>query len=91
MLGGRSPFVIVDVPDALTRPFVYDSDAVYVVWTYEVIRQLESWGCRLVIAEADSPLLGENPLARAFKRMLMKFSAYRYAGSTILMVFEKSR
>jgi SAM-dependent methyltransferase len=89
LLGGASPFAIIDEPDALTQPFVYDSDAVYVVWTYEVIRQMKEWGCSLVCGEADMPLLGENPLARFAKMSLMKMAAYRYAGSTILLVFEK--
>jgi SAM-dependent methyltransferase len=89
MLGGASPFMIIDEPDALTRPFVYDSDAVYVVWTYEVIRLMKEWGCRLIVAEADTPLLGENVLVRFGKRLLMKLPPYRFAGSTVLMVFEK--
>lgn len=89
MLGGASPFMIIDEPDALTHPFVYDSDAVYIVWTYEVIRLMREWGCRLIVAEADTPLLGENALVRFGKRLLMKLPAYRYAGSTVLMVFEK--
>jgi len=89
MLGGASPFMIIDEPDALTRPFVYDSDAVYVVWTFEVIRLMRGWGCRLIVGEADTPLLGENVLVRFGKRLLMKLPAYRYAGSTVLLVFEK--
>jgi len=89
MLGGASPFAIIDEPDALTQPYVYDSDAVYVVWTYEVIRQMREWGCRLLCGEADTPLLGENALVRFGKLSLMKLPAYRYAGSTILLVFEK--
>ena len=89
MIRGASPFMIIEEPDALTQPFVYDADAVYVVWTYEVIRQMHEWGCRLVFGEADTPLLGENGLVRFGKRMLMKLPAYRYAGSTVLLVFEK--
>ncbi len=89
MLGGASPFMIIDDPDALTRPFVYDSDAVYVVWTFEVIRLMKEWGCRLILGEADTPLLGENALVRLGKRLLMRLPAYRYAGSTVLLVFEK--
>ena len=91
MLGGTSPFVIVEEPDALTRPFVYDSDAVYIVWTYEVIRTMKALGSKLILGEADTPLLGGNPLVRITKRVLMKFPAYRYAGSTVLLVFEKSQ
>ena len=89
MLGGASPFAIIDEPDAFTQPYVYDSDAVYVVWSYEVIRQMKEWGCPLICGEADTPLLGGNPLVRFGKLSLMKMSAYRYAGSTILLVFEK--
>jgi SAM-dependent methyltransferase len=89
LAGGASPFMIIDEPDALTRPFVYDSDAVYVVWTFEVIRLMEEWGCRLVHGETDTPLLGENVLVRFGKRLLMKLPPYRYAGSTVLLVFEK--
>lgn len=89
LLGGASPFLIIEEPDALTHPFVYDSDAVYVVWTYEVIRQMAEWGCKLIHGEADTPLLGENALVRFGKRLLMMLRAYRYAGSTVLLVFEK--
>jgi SAM-dependent methyltransferase len=91
MLGGRSPFVIIEEPDALTRPFVYDSDAVYIVWTYEVVRTMKALGSKLIFGETDTPLLGKNPLVRTAKRLLMKFPAYRYAGSTVLLVFEKGR
>jgi SAM-dependent methyltransferase len=87
--GGPSPFVIVEEPDAFTQPFVYDADAVYVAWSYEIIRQMRRWGLRLVLAEADNKLLGRSPVVRLLKRVLMLLPAYRYAGSTILMVFEK--
>jgi SAM-dependent methyltransferase len=89
MLGGASPFMIIEDPDALTHPFVYDSDAVYIVWTYEVIRTMKTLGCKLILAEADTPLLGDNPLVRTAKRLLMTLPAYRHAGSTVLLVFEK--
>jgi SAM-dependent methyltransferase len=89
ILGGASPFMIIEEPDALTHPFVYDSDAVYVVWTFEVIRLMNEWGCQLVHGETDTPLLGENALVRLGKRLLMKLPPYRYAGSTVLLVFEK--
>ncbi len=89
LLGGASPFAIIDEPDALTRPFVYDADAVYVVWSWEVVRFLKSLGCELVLGEADMALLGSNFFVRTGKRLLMTFAAYRYAGSTVLMVFEK--
>jgi SAM-dependent methyltransferase len=90
LFGGESPFLIIEEPDALTQPFVYDADAVYVVWTWEVIRFMRGLGCELVVGEADTPLLGENLLVRFGKRILMTFPAYRYAGSTVLLVFEKS-
>ena len=89
LAGGASPFMIIDEPDALTHPFVYDSDAVYVVWTFEVIRLMEECGCRLVHGETDTALLGENAVVRFGKRLMMKLRAYRYAGSTVLLVFEK--
>jgi len=89
MFGGPSPFLIVEQPDAFAQPFVYDADAVYVAWSYEIIRQVKRWGFRLVVAEADDKLLGRNPGVRLLKQLLMLLPAYRYAGSTILMVFEK--
>lgn len=89
LLGGALPFLIIDNPDAFTQPFVYDSDAVYVVWSFEVIRQMKSWGCKLVHFEVDNQLLGDNPLVRLAKRVLMLLPAYRYAGSTSLMVFDR--
>jgi SAM-dependent methyltransferase len=90
LLGGESPFLIVEEPDAFSQPFIHDADAVYVVWTHEVIRQMKRWGLRLVKAEADNPLLGENVVLRAVKRALMLLPAYRTAGSTILLAFERS-
>ena len=89
LLGGPLPFLIVDNPDAFTQPFVHDSDAVYVVWSFEVIRQMKNWGCKLVHFEVDNRLLGDNPLVRLAKRFLMLLPAYRYAGSTSLMVFDR--
>lgn len=89
MLGGPLPFLIVGEPDAFTQPFVHDADAVYVVWSYEVIRQMQQFGCRLLGATADNPLLGDHPLGRMAKRLLMVFPAYRGAGSTILMVYDR--
>lgn len=88
-LFGRLPFLFVEDPDALSRPFVYDADTVYVVWSYEVIRQMKRWGFRLVHCEVDDRLLGHRVLVRLFKRLLYLLPLYRYAGSTSLMVFER--
>lgn len=89
LLGGPLPFQIIEEPDAFTQPFIHDADAVYIVWTYEVIRQMNRWDCRLVHCETDAQLLGTNPIVRLLKRFLMLFPAYRHAGSTCLMVFER--
>lgn len=86
---GWLPFLMIEEPDAFSRPYVYDADAVYVVWSYEVIQQMKRWGCRLAHCEVDDQLLGSNPLVRLFKRLLMLLPLYRYAGSTLLMVFER--
>lgn len=83
------PFVIIEEPDAFTQPFIYDSDAVYVVWSYEVIQQMRRWECRLLHCEVDDRLLGSSALVRTLKRMLLWLPLYRYAGSTVLMVFER--
>jgi len=88
MLGGRSPFVIIEVPDVLTQPFVYDSNAVYVAWTYEVIRQMKEWGCRLIHCEAYTPLLGEDAQVRFGNGTMTNLPAHRYAGSAVPLVFE---
>ena len=86
---GRLPFFTIDHPDALHREFVCDADAVYIVWTYEVIRQMKRWGCRLTHWEVDDRLFGTNPAVRWFKRLLMLLPPYHYAGSTVLLVFER--
>jgi len=88
-LGGASPFLVIDNPDAFTQPFVYDSDAIYVAWSFEVIRQLRSWDCKLIHFETDDQLLGHNSFVRLAKRAVMLLPAYRHAGSTSLMVFER--
>jgi len=86
---GRLPFFIIEDPDALRLPFVYDADAVYVVWSYEVIQVMKSWGLRLVHCDVDDRMLGTHAAVRLFKRLLYRLPPYRYAGSTILMVFER--
>ncbi len=89
LLGGRSPYFIIEEPDAFTEPFVHDADAVHVVWSYEVIRQMKCWGCKVVHVEVDNQLVGSNSLVRLGKRLLMLLPAYRHAGSTLLMVFDR--
>lgn len=86
---GRLPFLIVEDPDAFSLPFVYDSDAVYVVWSYEVIRQMRRWGLRLVHGEVDDRMLGTNRFVRVMKLSMMTLPIYRFAGSSVLLVFEK--
>ncbi len=86
---GSLPFHIVDDPDAFHTEFIYDADAVYVVWTYEVVQFMKQLGCRLVHWEVDDQLLGTNPFVRALKRTLMLLPPYRRAGSTVLLVFER--
>jgi glycosyltransferase involved in cell wall biosynthesis/ubiquinone/menaquinone biosynthesis C-methylase UbiE len=89
LAGGSSPFMIVEEPEAFTLPFIYDADAVYVVWTYEVIRQMKKWGCKSVHTSVDNKMLGSNPFVGALKRALMLFPLYKNAGSTAFMVFER--
>lgn len=89
LLGGASPFLIIDNPDAFTQPIVHDSDAVYLVWSFEVIRQVKSWECKLIHFKMDDQLLGNNPLVHLAKRVLMLLPAYGHAGSTSLMVVER--
>jgi ubiquinone/menaquinone biosynthesis C-methylase UbiE len=86
---GRFPFLRVEEPDAFHEEFVYDADAVYVVWNYEVIRQMKLIGCRLVHGEVDDRMWGTNKLVRVLKRLLYLLPIYRYAGSTVLLVFER--
>ena len=86
---GNLPFVIVTEPDAFNREFEADADAVYVVWSYEVIRQMKRWGFRLLHSEVDDRLLGSNWGVRNLKRLLYLLPIYRLAGSTVLMVFER--
>ncbi|MBZ5700733.1 MAG: class I SAM-dependent methyltransferase [Acidobacteriia bacterium] len=88
-LFGRLPFLIIEEPDALSLPFVYDADAVYVVWSYEVIRQMRRWGLRLVHGEVDDRMLGFSAPVRLLKRLLYLLPPYRFAGSTVLLVFER--
>lgn len=89
LMGGRSPYLIIEQPDAFTEPFINDADAVYVVWSFEVVRQMKTWGCKLVHIEVDNELLGANPFVKLGKRLLKLLPAYRHAGSTLLMVFER--
>lgn len=86
---GVLPFEQVADPDAFHVKFIYDSDAVYIVWSYELIRKMKQWGCKLVHWEVDDPMLGTNPVVQAFKRFLMLFPIYRRSGGTVLLVFEK--
>jgi hypothetical protein len=86
---GDLPFLRVEEPDAFHGEFVYDADAVYVVWTYEVARHMELLGCRLVHGEVDDRMWGTNTIVRLLKRLLYLLPIYRYAGSTVLLVFER--
>ena len=86
---GRLPFEKVEEPDALNHGFDFDSDVVYIVWSYEVIRQMKRWGFRLIHSEVDDRLLGMNGGVRMLKRLLFLLPMYRLAGSTALMVFER--
>jgi len=86
---GALPFLIVEDPDVFHSEFINDADAVYVVWSYEVIRQMKRWGCRLVHCEVDDRMLGSHWAVRLFKHMLFLLPPFRYAGSTVLMVFER--
>jgi SAM-dependent methyltransferase len=86
---GRLPFFCVEEPDVFHWELVNDADAVYVVWTYEVIRQMKRFGCRVIHAEADDRMWGTNSFVRLLKRMLYLLPPYRHAGSTVLVVFER--
>jgi SAM-dependent methyltransferase len=88
-LFGRLPFFRVEEPDVFHRDMVNDADAVYVVWTYEVIRQMKRFGCRLIHAEVDDRMWGTRSLVRLMKRILYALPPYRHAGSTVLLVFER--
>ena len=50
---------------------------------------MKRFGCELLYANSDDQLLGSNPVVRLVKQFLMLFPAYRHAGSTCLMVFER--
>jgi SAM-dependent methyltransferase len=86
---GTLPFERVNEPDAFHHEFVYDSDAVYVVWSYEVIEEMRRGGCRLVHGEVDDRLLGTRKAVQLLKQVLLLFPIYRLAGSTVLLVFER--
>jgi SAM-dependent methyltransferase len=86
---GQLPFDKVVEPDAFTSKFIHDADAVYIVWTYEVVRLMKRSGHRLLHWEVDDQMLGTVPIVRSFKRALTHIPMYRYSGSTVLLVFEK--
>lgn len=86
---GQLPFERVNEPDAFYSEFICDADAVYIVWTYEVVRLMKRWGYKLLHWEVDDRMLGTNAVVRTFKRLLSWLPIYRYAGSTVLLVFEK--
>lgn len=86
---GRFPFTIVNDPDCFHAPFVHDADAVYIVWTYEVTQVMRQLGCRLIYWEVDDRLLGHRLAVRLLKRLMMLLPPFRYAGSTLLLVFQR--
>jgi len=88
-LFGLLPFYIVDDPDCFREEFVHDADAVYVVWAWEVVKFMGRLGCRLIHWEVDDRLLGHRKFVRFLKRLLLRLPLYQYAGSTLLLVFEK--
>lgn len=86
---GQLPFMIIEEPDALNGPVEFDGDAVYITWTYEVIRKMNRLGCQLIYSEVDSRLLGSRRVPSLFKRLLLLLPPYQLAGSTVLMVFQR--
>jgi hypothetical protein len=88
-LFGLLPFYTND-PDCLrSEEFVHDADAVYVVWAWEVVKFMSRLGCRLIHWEVGERLLGHRWFIRCLKRLLMRLPLYQYAGSTLLLVFER--
>jgi len=80
----------INDPDCLrSEEFVHDADAVYVVWAWEVVKFMSRLGCRLIHWEVDERLLGHRWFIRCLKRLLMRLPLYQYAGSTLLLVFER--
>jgi SAM-dependent methyltransferase len=89
VLGLELPFLTIEPPSELEASYAWDMDAVYVVWTYEVVQLMRRLGCRLVLAEVENRLFGTNPLIRLMKRMLILLPIYRHAGSPTLLVFDR--
>lgn len=87
-LFGKLPFLIIEEPDALKGSSEFDCDAVYVTWSFEVIRQMRRFGCALWHWETDTRLLGNRTAVRLLKRLMLFLPPYRYSGSTTLFVFE---
>jgi hypothetical protein len=64
------------------RHHVSNPSVVYIVWSYEVIRQMKRWGFRLIHCDVDDRPLGANGAVSQLKRNLFLLPMYRLAGST---------
>lgn len=90
VLGLGLPFMKVAPPPNLRTDYTWDMDAVYVVWTYEVVRLMRQLGCQLVHWEVENRLLGERTAIRFMKQLLTYLPPYKYSGSPVLLVFQRS-
>jgi hypothetical protein len=79
-------FMIIDELDAFSQPFIRDANADYVTRTGEVIRRMRRSGGRLISWQRDTPLLGDSPILRFFKRILLPVPVCKCAGATAFWV-----
>ncbi len=87
----KFPFMTISDPEALNEDFHYDSDAVYVVWSWEVINFLEKAGFKLIYKNIFYKFLNTSFLKRMVKKILYCLPIYKFAGGTTLFVLEKRR
>ncbi len=69
----KFPFMTISDPEALNEDFHYDSDSVYVVWSWEVINFLEKTGFKLIYKNIFYKFLNTTFFKRAVKKCCISY------------------
>ena len=89
LCGPLSVIIISDEPGTLMQCFIHDGNAEYAVRTSKLVRKARRSGCRLVTWALRRPRLEFNSIFGFFNRFLMSFLERKFAGNTVLTVFER--
>jgi hypothetical protein len=87
----RGPFLLmsIDQPVAFSQPFIHDTSTRPVVWTFEVIRQVQGLDRRLVFRGVGTPHLRNIPIVCFFNYIPTSVPGDKCAGTVAHLVFAR--